>query len=306
MLRAAAKNFDSVAVVTDPERYALRARRAATRRRRAVARDPPRAGRRGLRAHRRLRRGDRRLVHGAPSRFPDRLVLELVKRADLAYGENPHQRAAFYVERGARRHLLSMVEQLRRPRAVVQQPADLNAAADRRASFQVPACVIVKHATPCGVAVGATVDEAYQRALDCDPVVGLRRRDRRQPAGGRRPGSAASPSRCRRAVRPRLRGRGAAGSPRKAEPADPRATASGARPTRASATCERVLGGLLVQDRDTELDDRDNDAGGDDQPRADEKQWGDLLFAWRVASTCARTRSCWPATWPRWASAPAR
>ena len=96
---------------------------------------------------------------------------------DLAYGENPHQRAAFYREAGARRHVLSRIDQVQRQAAVVQQPrSTCEAARTIAAAFELPACVIVKHDNPCGVAVGATLEEAYARGARVRPGVGVRRR----------------------------------------------------------------------------------------------------------------------------------
>src|SRR5262249_59383394 len=89
---------------------------------------------------------------------------------DLAYGENPHQRAAYYAERGVRRHLLSRVEQLHGKELSFNNLNDLAGARALAREFAVPACVIVKHANPCGVAVGATVEEAYDKALAADPI----------------------------------------------------------------------------------------------------------------------------------------
>ena len=98
------------------------------------------------------------------------LVPVFEKQRDLAYGENPHQGAAYYAERGARTHLLAMVEQLHGRELSFNNLNDLNAARLAVREFALPACVIVKHANPCGVAVGATIDEAYTRALAADPT----------------------------------------------------------------------------------------------------------------------------------------
>src|SRR5262249_59314470 len=86
------------------------------------------------------------------------------------YGENPHQRAAYYAEDGARVHLLSRVEQLHGKELSLINLLDLSAARLLVREFTLPTCVIVKHANPCGVAVAATIEEAYERALASDPV----------------------------------------------------------------------------------------------------------------------------------------
>ena len=108
--------------------------------------------------------------------FPERLVPTFVKVLDLPYGENPHQRAAFYAEEHTRRHLLSRVEQLHGPELSFNNLNDLSAARIIIDEFTLPACVIVKHANPCGVAVGASPEEAFIRALGGRPDLGVRRR----------------------------------------------------------------------------------------------------------------------------------
>ncbi len=102
--------------------------------------------------------------------FPETIALAFDKALDLAYGENPHQQAAYYAERGRRTHLLSRVEQLSGMPLSFNNLNDLSAARLLAREFEDPACVIVKHANPCGVAVGETVQEAYTRALAADPV----------------------------------------------------------------------------------------------------------------------------------------
>ena len=225
---------------------------------------------------------------------------------DLAYGENPHQRAAYYAEVGARRHLLSRVEQLARARALVQQPErPLGGAAPAR-EFELPACVIVKHANPCGVAV-AGVDRAGVRAgAGRRPRVGVRRRRGAQPAGQRGAGRAARRAVRRGAVRAGLR-RGGAGARsrqkpatriledrerRRCEPGRARLPAGARRPARA---------GARLPTSTTAREWRSSAAS------ADEMMWGDLLFAWRVCKhvTLERDRAR-AATCRRSGSAPGR
>ena len=86
------------------------------------------------------------------------------------YGENPHQRAAYYAEEGLRRHLLSRVEQLGGKELSYNNLADLEGARRVVREFALPAAVIVKHGNPCGVAVAGSIEEAYERALAADPV----------------------------------------------------------------------------------------------------------------------------------------
>jgi phosphoribosylaminoimidazolecarboxamide formyltransferase/IMP cyclohydrolase len=211
--------------------------------------------------------------------FPDTLALAFEKVLDLSYGENPHQRAAYYADRGARRHLLSRVEQLHGKELSFNNLNDLNGARLLAREFALPACVIVKHANPCGVAIGATIEEAYEKALACDPtsayggVVVLNREV--EGALGEKlaeqfvevlfaPGysedalAALTRKQNVRILVDRER--------RVGEPGE--------------RHYKRVLGGLLVQDWDSEIDERDGwdvVAGSLDEP-----QWGDLVFAWRV------------------------
>ena len=102
--------------------------------------------------------------------FPPRLLLSLEREQELVYGENPHQRAAYYAEAGVRRHLLSRVDRLGGKELSFNNLNDLDARAVLR-EFTLPTCVIVKHANPCGVAVAATIEEAYEKALASDPVL---------------------------------------------------------------------------------------------------------------------------------------
>jgi len=87
----------------------------------------------------------------------------------MRYGENPHQAAAFY-RSGPARPGVTTVTQLQGKALSYNNVADTDAAFELVAEFDRPACVIVKHANPCGVAVGRSLEDAYRRALECDPV----------------------------------------------------------------------------------------------------------------------------------------
>jgi phosphoribosylaminoimidazolecarboxamide formyltransferase/IMP cyclohydrolase len=102
--------------------------------------------------------------------YPDTYTLQLVKTQDLRYGENPHQSAAFYRERQSAPGTLAGWTQLQGKELSFNNIADADAAWECVKTFDQPACVIVKHANPCGVAVGATVLEAYEKALKTDPT----------------------------------------------------------------------------------------------------------------------------------------
>jgi phosphoribosylaminoimidazolecarboxamide formyltransferase/IMP cyclohydrolase len=102
--------------------------------------------------------------------FPEHLTVTYERELDLAYGENPHQRGALYSEAGMRSHILSGVAKLHGKALSFNNVLDLDSARRLNGDFGPPACTIVKHNNPCGVAVGEDVLEAYRRALACDPV----------------------------------------------------------------------------------------------------------------------------------------
>ncbi len=92
------------------------------------------------------------------------------KVMDLRYGENPHQRGAFYAQVGAATHLLDGVNQLHGKELSFNNLLDLSSARELVEDLPTPACAIVKHNNPCGCATGASVLDAYTRALACDPM----------------------------------------------------------------------------------------------------------------------------------------
>jgi phosphoribosylaminoimidazolecarboxamide formyltransferase/IMP cyclohydrolase len=169
MIRAAAKNHDFVAVLTDPAQYAtVLAELAAhggtslaTRRRLAAA------------AYARTAAYDAAIAswfaRAEGEVFPPRLAFAGTLRQTLRYGENPHQRAAFYVT-GERRPGVAAATQLQGKELSYNNFADTDAALECAAEFDGPTVVIVKHANPCGVASAATLAEAWDAALACDPI----------------------------------------------------------------------------------------------------------------------------------------
>jgi phosphoribosylaminoimidazolecarboxamide formyltransferase/IMP cyclohydrolase len=102
--------------------------------------------------------------------FPKQLTLAYEKAAELRYGENPHQRAAYYAQVGAPTHLLAGVNQLHGKELSFNNLLDLSAARELVEDFEEPACAIVKHNNPCGCALGRTPQDAYERAFASDPV----------------------------------------------------------------------------------------------------------------------------------------
>lgn len=106
----------------------------------------------------------------ATSRFPRTLNLNLIKKQDLRYGENSHQQAAFYLDPAFSEPSISTAQQLQGKTLSFNNIADTDTALECVKTFEAPACVIVKHANPCGVAMGASLLEAYQHAYATDPT----------------------------------------------------------------------------------------------------------------------------------------
>ncbi len=177
MLRSAAKNHESVAVVTDPATYddillEMRANGGSTtlETRRRLALEVFRLTSAYDNAIYAWLQGE--VLGCQPFADDKRVMLEKVR--DLRYGENPHQKAAFYRRLGSpshiQEHTLADAEQLQGKELSYNNYLDLDAAWTAVREFDEVACVIVKHLTPCGVAVASTPAEAYQRAYDCDPI----------------------------------------------------------------------------------------------------------------------------------------
>ena len=102
--------------------------------------------------------------------FPDRVTMTYEKIQDLRYGENPHQKAAYYREVRPRDGVLTRAVQLHGKELSFNNINDTNGALETLKEFQEPAVVAVKHANPCGVAVADSLVCAYKKAHDCDPV----------------------------------------------------------------------------------------------------------------------------------------
>ena len=110
-----------------------------------------------------------RLVEGGTDRFPRTYSTQFIKAQEMRYGENPHQAAAFYVEREPAETGIATARQLQGKALSYNNVADTDAALECVKNFEQPACVIVKHANPCGVAVASSIGEAYDRAFATDP-----------------------------------------------------------------------------------------------------------------------------------------
>ncbi|WP_315983862.1 bifunctional phosphoribosylaminoimidazolecarboxamide formyltransferase/IMP cyclohydrolase [Aliamphritea spongicola] len=105
-----------------------------------------------------------------PAAFPRTFNTQFVKAQEMRYGENPHQRAAFYVESNPTEASVATARQLQGKELSFNNVADTDAALECVKPFAEPACVIVKHANPCGVAIGGDILEAYNKAYLTDPT----------------------------------------------------------------------------------------------------------------------------------------
>ncbi|WP_416777160.1 bifunctional phosphoribosylaminoimidazolecarboxamide formyltransferase/IMP cyclohydrolase [Xenorhabdus budapestensis] len=103
-------------------------------------------------------------------KFPRTLNLNFIKKQDMRYGENSHQDAAFYIEENIEEASIATATQLQGKALSYNNIADTDAALECVKTFSEPACVIVKHANPCGVAIGTDIRTAYDRAFTTDPT----------------------------------------------------------------------------------------------------------------------------------------
>jgi len=172
MVRSAAKNHDRVSVVVDPQDYAaLIAEIAAggvsesTRKRLAAKAFAHTASYDSAVASYLAR-----VTQSASSEFPDSLTLQFRKRLDLRYGENQHQAAALYQVPDAPGASIGSAMQLQGKTLSYNNIADGDTALECVRQFDEPACVIVKHANPCGVAIAADALTAYEQAYRTDPT----------------------------------------------------------------------------------------------------------------------------------------
>jgi phosphoribosylaminoimidazolecarboxamide formyltransferase/IMP cyclohydrolase len=182
MIRSAAKNFESVAVVTDPADYPTVAAEIAasgettlaTRldlARKAFALTARYDGRIATELERLSVAPNGRIELSAAAVLPERLHFALVRRQAMRYGENPHQSAALYVPAGQPAHGLAAARQLQGKELSYNNLVDLDSAWALAQEFRAPAAIIVKHNNPCGAAEHATsLADAYRMALACDPV----------------------------------------------------------------------------------------------------------------------------------------
>lgn len=300
MIRAAAKNSAFAAVVVDPEDYDS----VLDELRRPAGADgaggepahlisPVMRARLAAKAFALTARYDAAISTWHATRlygegFPPSRRDAYEKVTDLRYGENPHQRAAFYARAGSPTHLLDGVTQLHGKELSFNNLLDLHAARELVEEFpHHPACAIVKHNNPCGAALGETITQAYEKAFACDPlsayggVIALNRHVDAQCA------QRLSQQFVEVLLAPRF------------EPAaleiltakkNLRLLELGDWPASSSEVEGKpVLGGQLVQTRDVVTETREQmRVMGHRAAKPTESQWEDLLFAWRV---CRHVRS---------------
>jgi len=180
MLRSAAKNFESVTVVTDPTDYPRVADELAANKdtslelrlelaRKVFATTARYDGLIATNLERLSLLGDKLEVQSKPV-LPERYHLALRRKQELRYGENPHQAAALYVPAGKPVEGLAAAKQLQGKDLSYNNYVDLEAARSLVAEFERPAAVIIKHNNPCGAAEQDSLRDAYLKALACDPV----------------------------------------------------------------------------------------------------------------------------------------
>lgn len=173
LLRAAAKNYKYVTVVTHPEDY-------------KTVIDELKRNKGSLSVEKNLRLAQKAFSYvarydaaisnflgalegGKRTKFPESLTLHFEKQMKLRYGENPHQEGAFYVQPGIEEVCVSNAIQLQGKELSLNNIYDTDAALEAVKEFSETACVIVKHNNPCGVATAETPYEAFLKARECDP-----------------------------------------------------------------------------------------------------------------------------------------
>ncbi|WP_225444820.1 bifunctional phosphoribosylaminoimidazolecarboxamide formyltransferase/IMP cyclohydrolase [Pseudomarimonas arenosa] len=285
MLRAAAKNHARVAVAVDPADYAAiiaavqeGGTSAAQRRALAAKTYAHTAHYDGQISQWLSRRAEQ---PDTPTEWADSFHLSLKRQSVLRYGENPHQRAALYVESSSLSGTVAGASFLQGKELSYNNIADADAALSCVQQFEAPACVIVKHANPCGVAVAGSIGDAYQRAYATDPtsafggIIAFNRELDADTAG-----AILAQQFVEVIIAPSVAD---AALPLLMKKPNVRVLACGDHLAAVSPLhLQRVQGGLLVQDRDHDtLIIANLRTVSSKAPSAD--QLNDLLFAWKVA-----------------------
>jgi phosphoribosylaminoimidazolecarboxamide formyltransferase / IMP cyclohydrolase len=286
LIRAAAKNYAFAAVVVTPESYDAVLEEMRENGGRLSARTRESLATEAFSYTARYDAAVSRWFAERAEDLPGQYTRSFEKVLDLPYGENPHQRAAYYAEIGVRTHLLSMVSKLHGRELSFNNLLDLDAGRRLVEEFELPAAAIIKHNNPCGAAVGPDTANAFDRALAAD----------RQSAFG---GVYCFNRRVDRALAESLHAifaevifaRGYDDDALEILQQKPNVRLLANQERRRVPVTEqdakRVRGGLLVQDRDTGLEMRDEMQVVTER-KPNEEEWGELLFAMRV---CKHVRS---------------
>ena len=285
MLRSAAKNWPDVTVITDPSDYEKVLAEMSSGNR-AVSRETNFGL--AVKVYQRTAAYDAAISNWLGARtgdgiamFPDTFTVQFRKAQEMRYGENPHQNAAFFVEANASEASTATASQLQGKELSYNNIADTDAALECVKQFdERPACVIVKHANPCGVALGESLADAYDRAYRTDPESafgGIIACNRELDA------ATASAIVDRQFVEviiaPSV---SAEASAIVAAKKNVRLLSCGPLPAKSAPRFDmkRVTGGLLVQDADLDLF---KELKVVSKRAPSEREMEDLLFAWRVA-----------------------
>jgi phosphoribosylaminoimidazolecarboxamide formyltransferase/IMP cyclohydrolase len=286
MIRAAAKNHEGVAVVVKPEAYDAVCAELEESGGEVSATTRHWLANEAFAQTARYDAAISRWFSTSYEDFPEHLAVAYEKVLDLSYGENPHQRAALYSEAGARSHILSRVQKLHGKALSFNNVLDLDAARSLCADFEPPACVIVKHNNPCGVAIGATLAEAHRKARACDPmsayggVLAFNRPIDKEVA------EELHATFVEVVIAPGYDQEGLAILQQK-EPIRILGEEEPRRKDPVERDHKKVLGGVLIQELDDEPDPRES-MEAVTQTKPTDAQWDDMLFAWTV---CRRVRS---------------
>lgn len=221
-------------------------------------------------------------VEGGEEQFPRTFNLQFNKLQAMRYGENPHQHAAFYKESGFSEASVTTAKQLQGKELSFNNVADTDAALETVKQFSAPACVIVKHANPCGVAIGDTILEAYEKAFATDPesafggIIAFN-----QPLDTETAKAIVEKQFVEVIIAPEV---SAEASEVVSAKKNVRLLQCGywSSDTSHSFDYKRVTGGLLIQDRDDGVITED-DLEIVTQRKPSEDEIRDLLFAWKVA-----------------------